>query len=194
MASSSLRRTRHIGLPMGINLMMLLAGLSFAGSANATAAGVVGRVDGQIRLYSKEPLLAGQPIQLQTVDARGRLHCCARFVAQDFEELEQDASAIDFATQQPTYRYRLRVSRGPSTVDNYGGMAVIGRSRFLRSGGTNALVFSDSTAPLRMWMCTSAEGVHVAGQGKGNKQSHLYVALGYEVEKPTCTKAELGTP
>ncbi len=168
-------------------LILMLGSFAMAGSANAgvNAAIVKLNEEGPNYLYSARKINPGDSIQFQ-IPKNDQPSCCGRSDWKAVTALAADPDAINYASDQPLYRYRLNVA-GISTTLPFIGIAVIGSKVSTKQDGDGKIEAREGGTATALILCTSEEGIHVVSRSGGKQDSHLYVYLGYDIENPNCT-------
>ena len=135
-------------------------------------------------LGSKVP--PGSKISFQFERGEGAPGCCKELLTQDLVEIDStELPASNEVTEDAVWAYRARIPK-LWAVSPFIGAAYIGKSQLVQVRGELLEVRDVSGRMRRARICVSQEGVHlIEGVGK-TVQTHLYLSVGYEVEKPTC--------
>ncbi len=173
-------------------LLLLLAfaasGCSTAGPASFGIANLDG--DGGLRLVMPQGLSPADTVQIQFPDDRAGSQCCKQLPARDFKRVADAAGVYNKVSPGTTYVYQASVPAGWADMP-FIGIAVVGELGALKSGRDRVEGALPGGAHVGAQLCTSHEGVHLTGKQGDSLVTHLYLSLGYDIESPTCTPAQL---
>ncbi len=177
------------GQMMGAKLAAFL--VSFILSGTAAASGVrfaIVQLDGAGHgvLITDAPLVKGSVVDIQYPAAKHGAACCKRLSSADFSAASVEGLLVtdEVGGAQPLV-YRVRVPKLWSEAP-FIGVAAVGTRMRTRSAGTQLESRDQGGRPRRAGICTSQEGVHLQEKVGSTERTHLYMSLGYEVEKLTC--------
>jgi hypothetical protein len=172
-------------------LVAALSTLALAGTANAGVNAAIIKLNerGPHYVYSAQKIHAGDTIRFQ-FPQDDQPACCRQSSGKAATLLASDPDAVDFSSERKLYRYRL-VDTGISTSWPFLGIAVIGDNVSVEQDGPLQVKTHRGATTSNVLLCTSQEGVHLVSRAAGKVESHLYLYLGYDIESPTCTSAQL---
>ena len=174
---------------MGDRLIVGFAGLMLAGAACAAEVRyAIIQMDGAGHgaMVADSDLRPGDSVHVQYPDTQGTLRCCRRMSVGDFRrDREPELLAWDEIRGRPAFIYQVRVPKHWYEFP-FIGLAAIGRDLHVRNAGEQLEVKDRQGRLTRARLCTSSEGVHLQQGAGAAPRTHLYLALGYTVEAPTC--------
>lgn len=142
--------------------------------------------DGHGLLVAEVPVPAGETVVVQFPGVGRRPACCKRMVAAGFVPVRNGRVAVtDVIGGKALFVYRFQVPIGLADAP-FIGVGAIGKARKTRNVDGHLESVDMRGAVHRSSLCVSEEGVHLAHMVASKVRSHLYLALGYTVDAPTC--------
>ena len=137
-------------------------------------------------LIADAPLAKGASVDIQYPTARHGAACCKRLSVADFNASPSESllATDEVGGTQPRV-YRVRVPKLWSDAP-FIGVAAIGQGMKTRNAGSRLVSVEMSGHVRRAGLCTSQEGVHLIERAGPVERTHLYLAVGYAIESPSC--------
>ncbi len=181
--------THHTGLMMATKSYMACGLLALSATAFAAEPqfGLL-KMDGagHATLIVAQPLTAGHTVSMQYPNARRKPVCCKRVGAGAWVRVRQpDVVATNEVTGEALVVYTMGIS-GAWAREPFVGAAVVGQ-RLQVAGDHGVLMARTRAGAMRKAaVCVSQEGVHLKETKRATEITHLYLGLGYQVERPDC--------
>jgi hypothetical protein len=141
---------------------------------------------GHATLIVAQPLSAGHTVSMQYPNARRKPVCCKRVGAGAWVRVRQpDVVATNEVSGEAPVVYTKDIPGAWARVP-FVGAAVVGPN--LQVAGDHGVLMARTRpgAMRKAAMCVSQEGVHLKEAKGATDVTHLYLGLGYQVERTDC--------
>jgi hypothetical protein len=170
-------------------ICVLLVACAHAMAQPSVMHGIV-KLDGQggVLLVTALPVPKGQDVWLQYLGPDSKPKCCQRLRGDLFKVIDPGDAVVasNELDDGAVVVSRTSLPKGWPT-DPFLGVAVVGQHVRVRSNqGRGLTVLRGNRVLEASRTCLSQEGYHLMGKRQGVDTTHLYVALGYDLERPTC--------
>jgi hypothetical protein len=189
MAFTNLYPTHHTGLMMATKSYMACGLLALSATAFAAEPqfGLV-KMDGagHATLIVAQPLSAGHTVSMQYPNSKRKPVCCKRVGAGAWVKAPQSAVvATNEVSGEAPVVYTKDIP-GAWARAPFVGAAVVGPN--LQVAGDHGVLRARTRpgAMRKAAVCVSQEGVHLKEAKGATDVTHLYLGLGYQVERPDC--------
>jgi hypothetical protein len=139
-------------------------------------------------ISTTKEIIAEDSIYLQYLDSKKVIRCCKIFSAENMEKQKADEAVIDAAFDKKTFTYKI-INQINTNSPNLA-IAVVGRSLQVRGVGERIEVRTAGRSIFAS-SCTGAEGINLLLKDRSRILSHLYLNLGYDLERSTCKESDL---
>lgn len=137
-------------------------------------------------LVTAKALHASGTVVFQFPNESGRTACCKRLHAAEFKSVEASTVvATDELTGEAPHVYQFRLPRLWAERP-FVGVAATGRKIQAKGRAESLTAFDARRQSSSARTCASLEGVHLIERQGQTERTHLYLSLGYDIEKPTC--------
>lgn len=192
MASTSCLQTRRIGLRTAIERALLAALLLITSPARSQAEPGVGIVKldgaGNAILVSETLPRPDDEVYLQYPGRRSSVRCCKKLTGASFAVAAAERLvATDESGAATPVITKAAIPRSWATMPFVGAAAIGDIRRVVAHGPAELTVVGRRGNVRTVRTCLSTEGFHlVERSAQGRSAVHLYLGLGFEVERPTC--------
>jgi hypothetical protein len=137
-------------------------------------------------LITAQSLPDDREVRIQYPNARGDAVCCKRLPSGIFKPLTDEGvvATNELADASPQV-YSAEVPKAWSESP-FVGLAAVGRKLKARNSRTGIQVREGAGRTHTAMSCFSKEGMHLIERSQHSERTHLYLSLGYELERPTC--------
>lgn len=145
--------------------------------------------NGHAYLVTPLPLEKWQDVRIQFPDKHGKPVCCKNLPAKMFKPLTDDRvlATNELADESPQI-YWAEMRKGSDDVP-FVGLAAVGKKMKTRNTQQGLEVQENGGSLHAATACFSNEGMHLIERVRESEHTHLYLSLGYDVERPTCPES-----
>jgi hypothetical protein len=173
----------------GVATCILLVAGAHAMAQPSVMHGIV-KLDGQgsALLVTAQPVPKGQDVWLQYPGPDSKPRCCQRLRSELFKAIDPGDAVVasNEVDDGAVVVSRASLPKAWPMVP-FLGVAAVGRHVSVKPNQFKGLTVLRGRRLLEASRtCVSQEGYHLMGKRQGVGTTHLYVGLGYDVERPTC--------
>lgn len=143
---------------------------------------------GSITLITPSSLKPSDEVHFQYLDGKSTVKCCHRLPARAFDKVDTPEASNEINPDALTSA-KARIPQAWAN-EPFIGAAVAGSNLSVRIGPNLGLIAAKNGSAridaARSTTCVSQEGFHLMSKSNASISTHLYLGLGYEVEKPSC--------
>lgn len=142
--------------------------------------------NGHAYLIAAQPVSRGQEVRVEYPSAAGKAICCKVIPATSLKSIDTDqiVATNELVDQSPRI-YRADIPKDWANAP-FVGMAAYGKELKVWKSKEELKVQEGKGTVHIATTCLSQEGVHLVERVGKSERTHLYLSLGYDVERPTC--------